>query len=313
MSNIDPSSPLASSHCPQHLASDTLIPMSIIQQDVEQALAEDLGVLSHQQSEIISKIASNDITAQLIPADTIVTANIICRDDAVISGIAWAEYAFKACDPTLQIQWQVKDGSTISPDTLLVTIIGSARAILTAERVALNFLQTLSATATVTKSYVRMLEGSGITLLDTRKTLPKLRFAQKYAVQCGRGKNHRIGLYDAFLIKENHIFACGGIANAVAQAKVIAADTLIEVEVENLAELEQAINAGADVIMLDNFSTKQIHQAVAINAGKSKLEVSGNITDARIAELKDTGVDFISSGALTKNIHAIDLSLRIID
>jgi nicotinate-nucleotide pyrophosphorylase (carboxylating) len=287
--------------------------MSIIQQDVEQALAEDLGVLSHQQSEIISEIASNDITAQLIPADTIVTANIICRDDAVISGIAWAEYAFKACDPTLQIQWQVKDGSTISPDTLLVTITGSARAILTAERVALNFLQTLSATATVTKSYVRMLEGSGITLLDTRKTLPKLRFAQKYAVQCGRGKNHRIGLYDAFLIKENHIFACGGIANAVAQAKVIAADTLIEVEVENLAELEQAINAGADVIMLDNFSTKQIHQAVAINAGKSKLEVSGNITDARIAELKDTGVDFISSGALTKNIHAIDLSLRIID
>jgi len=313
MSNIDPSSPLASSHCPQHLASDTLIPMSIIQQDVEQALAEDLGVLSHQQSEIISEIASNDITAQLIPADTIVTANIICRDDAVISGIAWAEYAFKACDPTLQIQWQVKDGSTISPDTLLVTITGSARAILTAERVALNFLQTLSATATVTKSYVRMLEGSGITLLDTRKTLPKLRFAQKYAIQCGRGKNHRIGLYDAFLIKENHIFACGGIANAVAQAKVIAADTLIEVEVENLAELEQAINAGADVIMLDNFSTKQIHQAVAINAGKSKLEVSGNITDARIAELKDTGVDFISSGALTKNIHAIDLSLRIID
>lgn len=313
MSNIDPSSPLASSHCPQHLASDTLIPMSIIQQDVEQALAEDLGVLSHQQSEIISEIASNDITAQLIPADTIVTANIICRDDAVISGIAWAEYAFKACDPTLQIQWQVKDGSTISPDTLLVTITGNARAILTAERVALNFLQTLSATATVTKSYVRMLEGSGITLLDTRKTLPKLRFAQKYAVQCGRGKNHRIGLYDAFLIKENHIFACGGIANAVAQAKVIAADTLIEVEVENLAELEQAINAGADVIMLDNFSTKQIHQAVAINAGKSKLEVSGNITDARIAELKDTGVDFISSGALTKNIHAIDLSLRIID
>jgi nicotinate-nucleotide pyrophosphorylase (carboxylating) len=309
MSNIDPSSPLASSHCPQHLASDTLIPMSIIQQDVEQALAEDLGVLSHQQSEI----ASNDITAQLIPADTIVTAHIICRDDAVISGIAWAEYAFKTCDPTLQIQWQVKDGSTISPDTLLVTITGSARAILTAERVALNFLQTLSATATVTKSYVRMLEGSGITLLDTRKTLPKLRFAQKYAVQCGRGKNHRIGLYDAFLIKENHIFACGGIANAVAQAKVIAADTLIEVEVENLAELEQAINAGADVIMLDNFSTKQIHQAVAINAGKSKLEVSGNITDARIAELKDTGVDFISSGALTKNIHAIDLSLRIID
>jgi nicotinate-nucleotide pyrophosphorylase (carboxylating) len=287
--------------------------MSIIQQDVEQALAEDLGVLSHQQSEIISEIASNDITAQLIPADTIVTANIICRDDAVISGIAWAEYAFKACDPTLQIQWQVKDGSTISPDTLLVTITGNARAILTAERVALNFLQTLSATATVTKSYVRMLEGSGITLLDTRKTLPKLRFAQKYAVQCGRGKNHRIGLYDAFLIKENHIFACGGIANAVAQAKVIAADTLIEVEVENLAELEQAINAGADVIMLDNFSTKQIHQAVAINAGKSKLEVSGNITDARIAELKDTGVDFISSGALTKNIHAIDLSLRIID
>jgi nicotinate-nucleotide pyrophosphorylase (carboxylating) len=309
MSNIDPSSPLASSHCPQHLASDTLIPMSIIQQDVEQALAEDLGVLSHQQSEI----ASNDITAQLIPADTIVTAHIICRDDAVISGIAWAEYAFKTCDPTLQIQWQVKDGSTISPDTLLVTITGSARAILTAERVALNFLQTLSATATVTKSYVRMLEGSGITLLDTRKTLPKLRFAQKYAVQCGRGKNHRIGLYDAFLIKENHIFACGGIAHAVAQAKVIAADTLIEVEVENLAELEQAINAGADVIMLDNFSTKQIHQAVAINAGKSKLEVSGNITDARIAELKDTGVDFISSGALTKNIHAIDLSLRIID
>lgn len=313
MSNIDLSSPLASSHYPQHLASDTLIPISIIQQDVEQALAEDLGVMPQSIETFNSAITVRDITAQLIPADTTVTAQVICRDDAVISGIAWAQYAFTTCDPALNIQWHVQDGSSVSSNTLLVTIQGSARAILTAERVALNFLQTLSATATVTQSYVRMLEGTGITLLDTRKTLPKLRFAQKYAVQCGGGQNHRIGLYDAFLIKENHIFACGGIVNAVAQAKVISANTLIEVEVENLQELEQAISAGADVIMLDNFSTKQIHQAVAINSGKSKLEVSGNITDARIAELKDTGVDFISSGALTKNIHAIDLSLRIID
>ena len=309
MSNIDPSSPLAMSIYPQHLASDRLISRSIIQQDVDTALAEDLGIMSLNND----SIGSQDITAQLIAHDTLVTAQIICRDDAVIAGIAWATYAFERCHNELTVQWHVKDGQTVPPDTRLATITGNGRAILTAERVALNFLQTLSATATVTKSYVRKLEGSGITLLDTRKTLPKMWFAQKYAVQCGQGQNHRIGLFDAFLIKENHIFACGGIDKAITQAKTISPNTLIEVEVENIDELQQAIHGGADVIMLDNFSTKQIHEAVAINAGKSKLEVSGNITDARIAELKDTGVDFISSGALTKNIHAVDLSLRIID
>ena len=309
MSNIDPNSPLAMSIYPEHLTTDELITRSIIQRDIDGALAEDLGVFTLNED----NIGAQDITAQLIAHDTFVTAHIICRDDAVIAGIAWATYAFERCHNELTIQWHVKDGQTVPPDTHLATITGNARAILTAERVALNFLQTLSATATVTKSYVRKLEGSGITLLDTRKTLPKIRLAQKYAVQCGHGQNHRIGLYDAFLIKENHIFACGGIDKAIAQAKVISPNTLIEVEVEDLDELQQAINAGADVIMLDNFTTEQIHEAVAINSGKSKLEVSGNITDARIAELKDTGVDFISSGALTKNIHAVDLSLRIID
>ena len=309
MSNIDPNSPLAMSIYPEHLTSDELITRSIIHQDIDTALAEDLGLLTLHTD----NIGSQDITAQLIEHDTVVTAHIICRDKAVIAGIAWATCAFERCHNQLTIQWHVKDGQEVAPNTQLATITGNARAILTAERVALNFLQTLSATATVTQSYVAKLKGSGITLLDTRKTLPKIRFSQKYAVQCGGGQNHRIGLYDAFLIKENHIFACGGIDKAIAKAKVIAPNTLIEVEVENLNELQQAIHAHADVIMLDNFSTKQIHEAVAMNAGKSKLEVSGNITDARIAELKDTGVDYISSGALTKNIHAVDLSLRIID
>lgn len=307
------SSKYASTYYTQHLATDTLITVNRLQADVEHALAEDLGMDNDTNTKQIKDIAELDITAQLIPATAVVNAHIVCRDAAVIAGIAWADYAFKACADDLHVEWLVQDGQKVTPDTVIVKLHGPARGILTAERVALNFIQTLSATATLTAAYVAQLAGSGITLLDTRKTLPKLRLAQKYAVQCGHGQNHRIGLFDAFLIKENHIMACGGIAHAVAKAQRIAPNTLVEVEVENLEELQQAINAGADVIMLDNFSTKQIHAAVAINQGKSKLEVSGNITDARIAELKDTGVDYISSGALTKNVQAIDLSLRIID
>ncbi|WP_137166165.1 carboxylating nicotinate-nucleotide diphosphorylase [Salinimonas lutimaris] len=269
---------------------------------VRTALTEDLGGELNP---------ANDITANLIPADKDATATIITREDATICGKAWVEQAFALIDNTISLTWHVNDGDTVVADTKLVTLQGNARAIMTAERVALNFLQTLSGTATTTAYYARLLEGSPTRILDTRKTLPGLRNAQKYAVTCGGGTNHRIGLFDAYLIKENHIFACGSIAAAISTAKATHSDKLVEVEVENLDELEQALQAGADIIMLDNFTNEQIQQAVAITEGKSKLEVSGNITDERLRSLGKLGVDFISSGALTKHVKAIDLSLRV--
>lgn len=269
---------------------------------VRTALTEDLGGELNP---------ANDITANLIPADKDATATIITREDATICGKAWVEQAFALIDNTISLTWHVNDGDTVVADTKLVTLQGNARAIMTAERVALNFLQTLSGTATTTAYYARLLEGSPTYILDTRKTLPGLRNAQKYAVTCGGGTNHRIGLFDAYLIKENHIFACGSIAAAISTAKATHSDKLVEVEVENLDELEQALLAGADIIMLDNFTNEQIQQAVAITEGKSKLEVSGNITDERLRSLGKLGVDFISSGALTKHVKAIDLSLRV--
>jgi len=255
--------------------------------------------------------ASADITAQLIAADTQATARLITRDAAVICGVEWVNEVFTQLGGTVHCTWHVADGEAVDADTLLAEFSGSARALLTGERTALNFLQTLSGVATTTASYVAELGDSQTKLLDTRKTIPGLRTALKYAVTCGGGFNHRIGLFDAFLIKENHIMACGSIAAAVEQARQLAPAKPVEVEVESLTELDQALTAGADVIMLDNFSLADIHTAVRRNAGQAKLEVSGNITASRLRELAKTGVDYISSGALTKHIQAVDLSLRI--
>jgi nicotinate-nucleotide pyrophosphorylase (carboxylating) len=270
--------------------------INAIREQVSLALIEDLGGELN---------AHNDITANLIDESENATATIITREQCVICGVAWVEQAFALIDEHLELVWQVKDGDTVAADTTLLTLTGSARAILTAERVALNFLQTLSATATVTASYAKLLAGSNTKILDTRKTLPGLRMAQKYAVHCGGGQNHRIGLFDAFLIKENHIFSCGSIEKAVSRAKEMKPGKPVEVEVESLEELQQALLAGADIVMLDNFTNEQITQ------GQCKLEVSGNITDERLSSLATLGVDYISSGALTKNVKAIDLSLRV--
>ncbi len=283
------------------------------------ALNEDLGQdLADVSSAIVTEL---DITAALIPASNKAVATIINREDCIICGVAWVTEVFKQLDNALghdkhgtdnqtKITWFVNDGQLTKANTVLCELSGNARALLTGERVALNFLQTLSGTATLTSSYVKELAGSKTQLLDTRKTLPGLRSAQKYAVKCGGGKNHRIGLFDAFLIKENHIAACGGISQAVATAKSNHANITVEVEVESLDELNQAIDAGADIIMLDNFTTTMIEQAVKVTNGRAKLEVSGNMTIETLKEYTQAGVDYISSGALTKHMNAIDLSMR---
>ena len=273
-----------------------------IRRAVSAALAEDLGFLP---------LADGDITASLIPATQQASASIITREACVVCGTAFADEVFRQLGGEVSVDWQVQDGDKVNANTVLCTLSGPARILLTGERSALNFLQLLSATASTTAHYVQFLHGSNTRLLDTRKTLPGLRFAQKYAVTVGGGKNHRIGLFDAFLIKENHIAAAGSIANAVATARQNFPGKPIEVETENLAELQQALNAGADIIMLDNFSTADITQAVRLNNGRAKLEVSGNITSERLTELAATGVDYISSGALTKHVQAIDLSMRL--
>lgn len=270
--------------------------------DVRAALIEDLG------GELTPE---NDITANLIDADTQARARIITRETGILCGLPWAVEAFKQVDPHLSVECLKNDGDKIKANEVLVTISGHARAILTGERTALNFLQFLSGTATVTYCYTQILHKSKTKLLDTRKTIPRYRQAQKYAVACAGGKNHRLGLYDAFLIKENHIKACGSISKAVEKARAMAPGKPIELEVENLDELHQAILAGADIVMLDNFNNKQVQEAVAIADGRCKLEVSGNITDERLRELATTGVDYVSSGALTKHVKALDLSLLI--
>lgn len=268
---------------------------------VQRALQEDLNGLD----------AELDITAQLIEADRDAVARVITREPAVICGVDWVNEVFTQLGGTVALNWQVQDGDSVDADQTLFELRGPARAILTGERTALNFLQTLSGVATTTAKYVKYLEKSHTKLLDTRKTIPGLRTALKYAVVCGGGHNHRVGLYDAFLIKENHILACGGIAEAVAQARALQPHKIVEVEVENLTEYSEAQTAGADIIMLDNFSLADIYTAVEQRNGHTKLEVSGNITSDRLAELSRTYVDYISSGALTKNIQSIDLSLRI--
>ncbi|CAI3804757.1 carboxylating nicotinate-nucleotide diphosphorylase [Rheinheimera sp. MM224] len=277
-----------------------------LQRDIEltvrQALAEDLGHLPLEQG---------DITASLIPASQQAKATIISREDCVFCGSAWLTEVFRQLSAEVQVEWFVQDGEKITANSILCELTGPARILLTGERTALNFIQSLSGTATTTALYVSLLEGSATRLLDTRKTLPGMRLAQKYAVACGGGKNHRLGLYDAFLIKENHIAAAGSIDNAVSIARQNFPGKPVEVEVEDLIEFEQALKAGADIIMLDNFHIADIQQAVSLNKGRAKLEVSGNITAEALRSLSSTGVDYISSGALTKNLQAIDLSMRL--
>lgn len=270
-----------------------------IQQTVRWALLED--------------IRSGDITAELIPAITQAKATLITREAGVLCGSAWVNEVFRQLDERIQLTWQVQDGDTLAPDQLLCRIQGPARAILTGERCALNFLQTLSGTATLSRYYADRVKHTQVKLLDTRKTLPGLRTAQKYAVTCGGCHNHRIGLYDAYLIKENHIQACGGIRAAVSSAQRLHPGKPIEVEVENMAELEEALCTGCDIIMLDNFSTEQIRQAVLFTQGRVKLEASGGIDENSLLEKAETGVDFISLGSLTKSCRALDLSLRLVD
>ena len=264
---------------------------------VARALTEDIG--------------SGDISAQLIDANQLATGTVISREKAVICGRPWVDEVFFQLDPAIVIDWHISEGDWVSENQTLFSISGNARVLLSGERCALNFLQTLSGTATTARQYANLTTQSKIRILDTRKTIPGLRLAQKYAIDIGGCSNHRIGLYDAFLIKENHIIACGGIANAVNKAKQMSPDKEIEVEVECLDELKQAVSAGADRVMLDNFTREQIMQIKAVDLGNTKIEVSGNVTEHSLSQYLDTPIDFISSGSLTKNIQAIDLSMRL--
>ncbi|HCE4530106.1 TPA: carboxylating nicotinate-nucleotide diphosphorylase [Vibrio parahaemolyticus] len=272
-----------------------------ITRSVADTLKEDLGGTLD---------ASQDITASLIPADAMNTATIITREHGVFCGQAWADEVFKQLSGKVTIEWHVKDGDKVEPNQTLCTLTGPARDLLTGERNAMNFIQTLSGCATTTAEYAAKIAHTDCRLLDTRKTIPGLRSALKYAVACGGGFNHRIGVFDAYLIKENHIIACGGITQAITTAKELNPGKPVEVETESLAELQEAIDAGADIIMLDNFTKEMMREAVEINAGRAALENSGNITLDTIAEYAETGVDYISVGALTKHLKAMDLSMR---
>jgi nicotinate-nucleotide pyrophosphorylase (carboxylating) len=268
---------------------------------VAQALSEDLGGTVN---------AERDITAQLLPADKQAKATVITREPGVFCGRRWLEEVFIQLGGQVKIEWLVEDGDKLVPNQPLCHLSGSARILLTGERTALNFVQTLSGVASAVNRYVELLQGTQTRLLDTRKTLPGLRTALKYAVLCGGGSNHRLGLSDAFLIKENHIIASGSIKNAVEKAFWLHADVPVEVEVESLDELQQALDAGADIVMLDNFSVEMMRDAVALAQGRTQLEVSGNVTDQTLREFAETGVDYISVGALTKHVTALDLSMR---
>jgi len=254
--------------------------------------------------------ADRDITAQLLPADSQAQAQVITREAGVFCGKRWVEEVFNQLGGHVALGWQVEDGDRVSPNQTLFTLSGPSRCLLTAERTALNFVQTLSGVATETSRYVKLLEGSNTQLLDTRKTVPGLRTALKYAVLCGGGANHRLGLSDAFLIKENHIIASGSIQQAVEKAFWLHPDVPVEVEVESLAELDQALAAGADIVMLDNFTLDDMRDAVQRTQGRAQLEVSGNVTEATLAQIAQTGVDYVSVGALTKHVRALDLSMR---
>ncbi|MEX1215105.1 carboxylating nicotinate-nucleotide diphosphorylase [Saccharospirillum sp.] len=269
------------------------------------------AIVANVTAALAEDVADGDINAALIAEHSEADARVITREPAVICGVDWVNEVFHQLDPGVTLVWHVQDGDRVAPDDTLVEIKGKARSLLTGERAALNFLQLLSATATRAAHFVAMLEGTGVNLLDTRKTLPGLRLAQKYAVTCGGGQSHRMGLYDAFLIKENHITACGGIAATVTAAHKLAPGKMVEVETENLDELEQALAAGADVIMLDNFSLEDTRTAVATAKGRAKLEASGNVNARTLRGIAETGVDYISMGTLTKDVTAIDLSMRL--
>ncbi|MBN3130381.1 carboxylating nicotinate-nucleotide diphosphorylase [Pectobacterium brasiliense] len=270
---------------------------------VQLALREDLGGIVD---------ANQDITALLLPDNETVSARIITREAGIFCGTRWLEEVFSQLGNTTTIVWHVADGDAITPNQTLCDITGPAKQLLTGERTALNFLQTLSGVATEVSRYVAVLQGTRTRLLDTRKTLPGLRTALKYAVSCGGGDNHRLGLSDAFLIKENHIIAAGSIKNAVEKAQSLRSDVPVEVEVESLNELQQALEAGADIIMLDNFSLDNIREAVNTTQGRALLEISGNVTLDTLRDYAETGVDYISVGALTKHVQALDLSMRFV-
>jgi nicotinate-nucleotide pyrophosphorylase (carboxylating) len=264
---------------------------------VQRALEEDVG--------------SGDLTANLIPHDILAEASVISRQDAVLCGMAWFDEVFRQVEPRVRVTWSARDGGDITAGQTLCTLSGPARALLTGERTALNFLQTLSGTASLTRRYVEAVRGTAAVILDTRKTLPGLRLAQKYAVTCGGGQNHRMGLYDAILIKENHLHACGSVAAALTAARNLAgADVLIEIEVENLQQLQEALAAGAQRLLLDNFDPAGLRQAVVETRGRAQLEASGGINLENVRAIAETGIDFISVGGLTKNLSAIDLSMR---
>jgi nicotinate-nucleotide pyrophosphorylase (carboxylating) len=271
-----------------------------VSQTVATALREDVG--------------SGDLTAQLIPADRTARATVITREDAVLCGTAWFDEVFRQVDPRVRVTWSVRDADRVRADQQLCTLEGPARSLLTGERSALNFLQMLSAAATVTRQYVDAVEGTKCRILDTRKTIPGLRVAQKYAVKCGGGTNHRIGLFDAILVKENHLAAAGSIANAVNEARRIAAQVLLEIEVENLTQLREALAAKVDRILLDNFSLEEMRKAVQMTRAHTnahiELEASGNMALETLRAVAETGVDFISVGGLTKHVRAVDLSMR---
>lgn len=280
-----------------HTADLSLPPADLIHADVRRALQEDLG--------------DGDVTALLLPADAQATARVICREEAVIAGRPWFDACHHQIDADTRVEWRVADGDRVTADTVVCTLAGKARSLVSGERSALNFLQTLSGTATVAARYADALAGTRTRVLDTRKTLPGLRTAQKYAVRCGGACNHRAGLFDAYLIKENHITAAGGIAAAVRVARAQHPELLLEVEVESLDELEQAIEAGVDRIMLDEFAPDTMREAVRRTAGRVPLEVSGSVELHRLPAIADTGVDFVSVGALTKHVRAVDLSMRL--
>lgn len=269
----------------------------LIQADVERVFAEDIG--------------TGDATAELLPANATASAALTCREDAVMAGIDWFNACFRQLDPQVQIEWAVRDGDRVAAGSVICRMHGNARALVTAERSALNFLQLLSGTATATAAHVAAVAGTDVRVLDTRKTVPGLRLAQKYAVRCGGGHNHRVGLYDAILVKENHIIAAGSIKAAAEAARRLHPQLLLEIEVENLDELQQALAAGADRIMLDNFTLPLMREAVSIAKGRAELEISGNVDLTTIGEYASTGVDYISVGALTKHVRAVDLSLRL--
>lgn len=276
-----------------------VIPANFIASQVKLSLLEDIG--------------QQDLTADLIPADAIAKATLISRQNAILCGKEWFNEVFHQLDPTIQINWFFDDADLLTENALICELSGNARALLSGERTAMNFLQTFSGTATQTKRYTDIIKDLPVKLLDTRKTLPGLRLGQKYAVRCGGGVNHRFGLYDAILIKENHILAAGSIAAAVAQAKTLHPNVSIEVEVESMSELEQALNTAADIILLDNFSLEMLREAVSFTNGKAALEASGGVNMNTIRDIAETGVDRISVGQLTKDLQAVDLSMRFID